>query len=114
MSRVALLRGAYGALLLAAPDTYAVAVQGHPLSHPARVAAKVLGVRHLLEALVLRNGSRSPRLAAGVDALHAASMLGAAALRPADRRVALADAGMASALALLMLRGEPSLPYRGC
>lgn len=106
MSRVAVLRGAYGALLLVAPDAYAGAVQGQSLRGAARTTARVLGARHLVEALALARGTRWPRLAAAVDATHAASMVGAAALRRPDRRVALADAAVAGSLALLTLRGQ--------
>jgi hypothetical protein len=67
------------------------------------LAARVLGVRHLVEAsvLALRPSHRVLLTGAAVDAIHAASMVGIALLSPTHRRPALLSATTAAGLAAL-------------
>jgi hypothetical protein len=58
--------------------------------------ARVLGMRHLAEVALVPRGSRT---GAAIDAIHAASALGWAALDRTHRRGLLANAAIAAALA---------------
>jgi hypothetical protein len=105
----AVLRGAYGVALCAAPGAVLGLAGGPPASRRARTVARVLGVRQLLQAVAAEaalapgTGSedRVMLLAVGalVDTLHAASMLGLAVLDPPRRRAGLADGLIALAFA---------------
>jgi hypothetical protein len=114
---ITLARAAYGVALLCAPQALITltgdSVGGRPAgasrARPSRRAcgvARVLGVRHLVQAgmtaaaLQAQPGSPYP-LAGGaaVDALHATTMVGLALVDRGARRVALADAGIELALA---------------
>jgi hypothetical protein len=105
----ALLRGAYGVALCAAPGTVVGLAGGPPATRRARTVARVLGVRQLLQAAVseaaLAPGTGSQDravllgLGAAVDALHAASMLGLAVVDAPRRRAGLADGLIALAFA---------------
>jgi hypothetical protein len=118
---VTLVRAGYGVALVVAPQALikltgdAVTGQspgqrgGAARARPGRRAcgvARVLGVRHLVQAgvtaVALRADPGSPYALAGgaaVDALHAGTMVGLAAVDRRARRVALADAGVELALA---------------
>jgi hypothetical protein len=63
-------------------------------------AARVLGARHLVEAVALaRSGTTRTRgTVAVVDATHAASMIALAAIRPDHRRPAVASAALTTGL----------------
>jgi hypothetical protein len=96
----------WGATLAIAPYRV-IAALGVPQPPPVGLvtAARVLGVRHLLQAAILerRLGHRpgsSARPAGAVDLLHAASMLALAAVDPPRRRPALVSATVATALAI--------------
>jgi hypothetical protein len=94
-------RACYGAALILAPRA---ALGGPALGadEPGSVPiARLLGVRHLAEAAVLfRRADRRLLLAgAGVDCLHAASMLALAAISPSRRRLAVAGAASAGVFA---------------
>lgn len=68
----------------------------------ARRIARVLGARHVLQAGVeLAAWPRWRRLGATADLLHAASGVGLAAVDPRWRRVALADAALATSWAVV-------------
>ena len=103
----ALLAG-WGGLMLARPDAVAAAVAG-PDTPPPEVVVRVLGARrvvqHLAVALVASRGLAL--LGAGVDAVHAASMVGAAALWPQYRRAALTSAAVATTAAVLTAVSAP-------
>jgi hypothetical protein len=74
----------------------------HALVPPAAVtAARVLGLRHLLQATLTVAAPRGPvaGLGAVVDTVHAGSCLALAALSPRWRRVALLDAVVESGFA---------------
>lgn len=112
-----LARAGYGVALVCAPQIL-IKLTGDPVTgqpagasrvRPSRRAcavARVLGVRHLVQAgltaATLRAGPGSPvplGLGAGVDVLHASTMVGLALVDRGARRVALADAGLELALA---------------
>ena len=112
-----LVRAGYGAALVCAPgalikltgDTATGQSAGADHARPSRRAcgvARVLGVRHLVQAgLALaaqwaEPGSPVPLvLGAAVDVLHAGTMVGLAVVDRGARRVALADTGVELALA---------------
>jgi hypothetical protein len=72
----------------------------------ARWFTRILGARHLLEAvaLALRRGRGPIYAAAGVDAAHAGTMLLLAGRSPRHRRAALANASTAAALGMCVAR----------
>jgi len=110
-----LVRAGYGVLLASAPGTVTHRYSGHPADRRARVVARILGVRHLTQA-VLTLGTPGPTvLALGVEAdlAHAASMLGLAAVDRARRRAALIDGAGAGSFALagwVLTRRTPPAP----
>jgi hypothetical protein len=88
-----------GALLLAPERLLAAAGSGSPA---AVATARVLGVRHLLQAVASGVAPNAPVAGAGalIDTLHTVSCLGLAAVVPAARRAALLDAAIESGFAL--------------
>jgi hypothetical protein len=97
------VRVLYGAGLLLAPKRMLESAARLPLDRRAVRVARVLGARQLVQVACLRCGSRSSLLVgAGVDAVHAASMLAlsACAPRPVDRTLARRNARTAAALAV--------------
>jgi hypothetical protein len=101
-------RACYGAVLLLMPGRVIAAATGRAASRRACVVARVLGARHLAQAVVCGLLPTRPVIAAGAtaDELHAASMLALSAIAPGVRRAVLADAVTATALAAA---GEASL-----
>jgi hypothetical protein len=100
-----LIRAGYGVALVCAPGSL-ITLTGGPGPRRAGAVARVLGVRHLVQAgltaVALRAEPGSPvplGLGAAVDVLHASSMVGLALLDRGARRVALADTGVELALA---------------
>jgi hypothetical protein len=98
-------RAGYGVALVCAPQVL-IKLTGDPGPRRAGGVARVLGVRHLVQAgltvAALRAESGSPvplALGAAVDVLHASSMVGLALVDGGARRVALADTGVELALA---------------
>jgi hypothetical protein len=72
--------------------------------HAVRVATRILGARHLVEALLLsRDQGQARRMVAGIDAAHALSMVILATLSPRLRRDALLSAASATGLVALSL-----------
>jgi hypothetical protein len=69
-----------------------------------RGLARILGVRYLLHAGLQRSFGPSPRLDAGVELVHAVSMLPLTRL-PRHRRTAELSAGLALGIALLDFSG---------
>ena len=104
---VPLARAGYGAALLCAPGPIIGVVTGQPPSPRARQVARVLGVRHLAQAVItaFNPGPEVVGLGVVVDLLHAASMFAFAAVVPDLRDAELADALAATALAV----AEPAL-----
>jgi hypothetical protein len=96
------IRGAWGAVLFFAP--------GLPLqegggldTRVVRRVVRILGARHLIEAVVLARAhdGRPRRWIARIDAVHALSMLGLAAVNPVLRRDATLSAASAGVLVAL-------------
>lgn len=100
MSRVRpieIARGAWGLALLLAPGPVLRNVHGVRVDRTSVVVARVLGARHLTQA-VLSGVDPSPEvLAMGVwvDAAHGASAVGLAAVNHTRVRAGLLDAGLA-------------------
>lgn len=92
-------RACYGAALLCAPGLALGLCTGRAPSQRARVVVRVLGARHLAQA-VLTLWRPSPAVllgGAGVDACHAASMLALAVADPQLRTAGIADCAAATA-----------------
>ena len=63
---------------------------------------RILGARHVVQAaLEYRFGGRARKIGVYVDLLHGATSVGFGFFRPAWRRAALVDAGVASGFAVL-------------
>jgi hypothetical protein len=106
-------RLAYGAALLVAPDVTAGALAGRRLDGRARLVVRVLGARHVTQALVLRSqapGSTLRRVARATDLQHAGSMALHAAHAPGWERAALTDASLALLLAGPAEPRQPQAP----
>jgi len=106
-------RLAYGTALVLAPDVTAGALAGRRLDRRARLVARVLGVRHIAQALVLRGrqpGSLPRRAGRATDLLHAGSMALLAALAPGWERAALTEATLALLLADRAVPAPPPGP----
>ena len=102
---VDLARIGLGGLALARPDVVLDVVRSTD-DRRARAVVRFLGARYVAQGaagLVVDRSWVVP-VDAAVDALHALSMVGAAALWPAHRRAALASAASASLLAAADLR----------
>ncbi len=103
-TRTALVAGrlAWGVLLATHPDSV-LSGPGDPPPGYVRSAARVLGVRHLVEGVLLARRARQPppEWSIAVDALHGISMVGLALARPPLRRDALRSATCAFGLAAL-------------
>jgi len=94
-------RAGYGGVLLIAPGPVIRLVAGRPAGSRTRAVARVLGARHLLQAVLTAAAPGGPSLGIGaaVDLVHAASMAALAlADRPA-RRLTLSDALIESTFA---------------
>ncbi len=102
MRYIAITRAAYGALLLLAPGAVTRVASGGSSDRATALMWRVLGFRHLAQALILdRAGTRSRLLTgAATDATHALSMLGLAALNEDRRWPAVLDAALATGLAV--------------
>jgi hypothetical protein len=109
-------RAAYGLCQLAFPSLIFRAALGHEPDRRVRVVARILGARHLLQALVTgaAPGSRTLHLGGGlVDSLHSASMAGLAFTDRRRRRAAALDAVVAGVFAgTEFSRGSRSKPLR--
>lgn len=107
---VSLARVSWGLTLLARPRAVSGLGENHPAGEPMAVAARLLGVRHVLQAFAERRwparGLR--RVGAGIDGIHAVVMGGVALLPTAGRRDALITAAVAAGLAAEQL----ALPER--
>jgi hypothetical protein len=95
-------RAGYGITLLAAPGRVVRAFGGDPSDATVTVMARVLGARHLLQALVIGKDPGAFRRygAAFVDVMHAASMFGVAKVDPLRHKPALVDGSIAAGFAL--------------
>jgi hypothetical protein len=97
-----LARAGYGAALLCAPGPMIRVCTGRLPSLRARRVARVLGIRHLSQAAATAwaPGPELGAVGSVVDLCHAVSMLGLAAANQSLRRAELADALVATALAV--------------
>jgi hypothetical protein len=88
------LRVGYGTVLVLAPGPAIALATGRPPSRRACRVARVLGVRHLIQATLTAIAPRPAVFATGgrVDAVHTASMLLLASVSRSGRRAALTDA----------------------
>lgn len=102
MSRLTLVRAAWGAALLLAPDRVLSALPHQQLDRPTRVFARVLGARELAQAAIIARRPTRGWVLAGtaVDATHATTMVGLALLNPDRRKLALSNVVTASAFAV--------------
>lgn len=78
-----------------------VSVAHQRIDRPARAVARLVGARHLLQAVLTARHRYSAWIWAGaaIDAAHATSMIALAAARPDRRKLALANALTATAFA---------------
>ena len=95
-------RAAYGLVQLAAPGVIADAFGGRRTDRSTRAVIRVLGGRHLVQAVltVAIGTPRAHAVGSGLDALHAMSMYAVAAASRDRRRLALASAADATVAAL--------------
>ncbi|WP_138443059.1 hypothetical protein [Sinomonas susongensis] len=100
MRPLEVVRAAYGASELLAPGALERLLVGAAADQRARTTIRILGARHLLQAVVTaRGGATVHRLGGGVDALHAVSMAALAVFDPKRRRAAAVNAAIALAFA---------------
>jgi hypothetical protein len=99
---VPLARAGYGAAVLCAPGPVIRACTGRTPSRAARRVARVVGLRHLIQAAITIWAPAPEVVAVGVlvDLTHAASMLGFAAVNRPLARAELTDALAATVLAV--------------
>lgn len=97
------LRAAYGATELIVPGAVEHVLLGHAPDERARKVIRILGARHLVQALVTARGGRTlHRLGGSVDVIHALTMAALAGADPRRRRAATVNA----AIALVFAAGE--------
>jgi len=103
VNRFAAVRAGYGALLLGAPGPVIRLYTGHRADPRTRLVARLLGARHLAQAMATAGPAGRVVLALGVEAdlAHAASMVGLAGFDRARRRAGLVDAAAASSFAVV-------------
>jgi hypothetical protein len=98
-----LVRAAYGACELLAPDFLSGRLLGSTPDRRARTVIRILGARHVIQAvLTARAGRTAHHLGGSVDAAHAASMVLLAVVDRRYRTPATANA----LLALVFAAGE--------
>ena len=99
-------RGIWAAVLLLFPDRVLRVVGGRADSHEV-VIARVLGIRHGIQAIAEATAVLSGREGVAIDLLHATSMLLFAGLDSKRRKVASADFVVAATFALWGLSLQP-------
>lgn len=101
VNRVEMVRGAYGLCLLVAPRLLAGRVMGLSMTPGVVAVIRILGARHLAQALLLLRTRRQlvTDLGATVDVLHALSLLGVGVVTDSPRRAGLSDAAVAASFA---------------
>ena len=106
MKYAAATRTAYGVLLLLMPSVVIRVASGGPADRTPLVVGRVLGLRHLIQALIIERRRTCKRLLVGtaIDAVHALSMVGIAVLNKNHRQLAMLDAVLATGLAIDGLR----------
>lgn len=113
MRMLGLLRGGYGAVVLLFPGHVVAAYSGRPARRGDVRVARVLGTRHVAQAVAC--AGRPTRsvllLGAEIDLAHAASALLLAALDRPRRRAGLLDALVAAGFAAAGLGWARCAPY---
>lgn len=111
MKAVAWARTGYGAFLFVWPGVTGL-VTRHRAGLAGRTVVRVLGVREVGQALVCapRPTSDVRRLSAGVDLLHAATMLALATRSKTWRRPALASMAVAASFSVVALGSVGNSP----
>ncbi|MEU3254862.1 hypothetical protein [Streptomyces sp. NPDC006997] len=99
-------RVGWGTALVLFPRALLRRCPATPKDGTGAAVARVLGVRHLLQAAVTARGTLPPAWAAVPDAVHAASMAALALRGDRWRAAALTDLCVASAFAAASWRGE--------
>ena len=116
MRLLAGIRIGYGSMLLLAPRTVLRDLPHRRIDPAARAVARLLGVRHLLEATALDGprGSGWILVGAAADTMHSATMTALAIWRPERRLLASTSALVSGALATAGIaearRARPSRP----
>jgi hypothetical protein len=104
MKGITIIRAAYGMILLLWSDRviHAVLDESGGSAGQAATVGRILGARHLLQALTIeRTNSRGWLFfGAAIDTIHVLSMGGIAVLDEEHRRLAASDAILASGLTL--------------
>lgn len=102
MNRFAAIRASYGTLLLVIPGPLIRHSTGFRADRTTRMMARLLGARHVAQALATLGAPSPVALALGAEAdlAHSLSMLGLAVLERNRRRTALTDAAIAGSFAL--------------
>ncbi len=97
----ALTRLIFGLVLLAVPDPVLRFIAGRPATSRVRAAARILGLRELVQAAVTGFKPDAACLVAGAetDSIHAATMLAVAVFDSRSRRLVLGSAATASLFA---------------
>lgn len=97
----------WGAALLVVGGGLWTVVAGRPPGEVDELAVRVLGVRHLAQGVAQASApGLDQRLFAGVDVLHAASMVWLAVVDERRRRPALVSAAAAAGAAALTLSAQ--------
>ncbi|CQD19374.1 hypothetical protein BN000_04510 [Mycobacterium europaeum] len=98
---IEVLRAGWGAVLLAAPSQVLDHIHGVEVDRKALVVTRILGARHLGQAVLSGINPGPEVLAAGVwvDAVHSATALGLAAVDRRRARGGVTDAAVAAAWA---------------
>lgn len=107
MNYTAVVRVVYGLSLLLAPGAVIRGLAREPADSASKIVGRILGLRHLVQALTLERADTRGRLlpvSAAIDGAHALSMLGVVALDRDHRRQAGLDAALAAILTLNELR----------
>jgi hypothetical protein len=101
------VRTAWGALLCAMPGRILKLMGGADEGVAPRRVLRLLGARHVLQALAEhRFGGEARRLGVGADLLHAATDVGFGVVDSRWRRAAFTDAVIATAFAAEGMRGR--------
>jgi hypothetical protein len=100
---IELVRAGWGAVLLAAPTEVLDHIHGVQVDRKALVVTRILGARHLAQALLSGVNPSPEVLAAGVwvDTVHSATALGLAAVDRRRARGGVTDAVVAASWAAL-------------
>lgn len=104
--RIEIVRAGWGAALLAAPGVVLDRVHGVHVDHLSLVVARILGARHLTQALLSGINPTPEVLAAGVwvDTVHSVTAFGLAGVDRRRARAGVTDGVVAAAWAGLGLR----------